>query len=58
LNKVYLNKLAIGGFQLGYYWSSSEFTNTSTWNQNLNGGYQNPYGGKDGINYVRAIRAF
>ena len=58
LNKLFINQLAIWGFQLGYYWSSSEFTNTSTWNQNLNGGYQNPYGGKDGINYVRAIRAF
>jgi hypothetical protein len=58
LNKLYLERTAIGGFQLNYYWSSSEYGNTSAWNQNLNGGYQNEWGGKDGINYVRAIRAF
>lgn len=34
LNKLYLNKLAIGGFQNSYYWTSSENFGMYAWAQN------------------------
>lgn len=57
LNKLYLNKVAIGGFENSYYWSSSEIDSYGAWRQLFtNGGQANflknyPY-------YVRAVRAF
>ena len=58
LNKLYLNKTAIGGFNGFFYWSSSENAANSTW-------YQEFYSGNQSYNYksisawkVRAIRAF
>jgi hypothetical protein len=57
LNKLYLNRIAIGGFADIYYWSSTEVVSHSAW-------YQNFYDGSQGTNYknytyaVRAIRAF
>ena len=57
LNKLYLNKVAIGGFAGINYWSSSEFSNNIAWVQFfLNGSIT----GRDKSNsiYVRAIRSF
>ena len=59
LNKLYLNKDAIGGFADGYcyYWSSSECDAYYAWLQVFPNG--NQYcGSKNGIFRVRAIRAF
>lgn len=59
LNKLYLNRVAIGGFNSGKenYWSSSEGTFDDAWIQNFNtGGQTNPR--KDNIFAVRAIRSF
>ena len=57
LDKLYINKSAIGGFANNIYWSSSELDVNRSFNQNFNGGLQF-------INYkfdpycVRAIRSF
>ena len=61
LNKLYLNKGAVGGFasayDSAYYWSSTEKNFSFTWVQNFHDGYQTP-----NYNYntsrVRAVRAF
>ena len=57
LNKLYLNKVAIGGFVNDYYWSSTEVSSASAWFQSFNTGNQ-IYGHKDGAGYVRAVRSF
>jgi len=59
LNKLFLNKLAIGGFTSGKdnYWTSSEGSFDDAWIQNFfTGGQSNPR--KDNIYAVRAIRSF
>jgi hypothetical protein len=58
LNKLYENKVVIGGFPDGSYWSSSESTNyVSAWQQDFTNGVQ--YGNdKVAANRVRAIRTF
>lgn len=59
LNKLFLNREAIGGFTSGKenYWSSSEGTFDDAWVQNFNtGGQTNPR--KDNIFAIRAIRSF
>jgi hypothetical protein len=58
LNKLYINRAAIGGFANGYYWSSTEFGVYHAWSQNFNNGTQANYVNKNGTYYVRAIRAF
>jgi hypothetical protein len=55
LNKLYLNKDAIGGFVDGFYWSSSEFNLNFTWGQNGDGQSTDA---KFEFSYVRAVRAF
>jgi hypothetical protein len=59
LNKLYLNRVAIGGFAANNYWSSTEFGNDRAWRQNFSSGsgYQSDYL-KNFTFYVRAIRAF
>jgi len=57
LNKLYLNRVAIGGFSDFNYWSSSEIDLSSAWNQNFYYGNQTNYP-KNYPLYVRAIRAF
>ena len=57
LNKLYINQLTIGGFSLFNYWSSTESSNNEALIQNFTSGNQQ-VGYKDGINYVRAVRAF
>ena len=63
LNKIYLNRIAIGGLNTTvYYWTSSELDNTPTnkfyaWDQYFYNGSQG-LGNKFSTSYVRAIRAF
>jgi hypothetical protein len=57
LNKLYLNKTAIGGFAPVYYWSSSEGNNLNAWFQYFDVGNQD-VNNKLNPNYVRAVRAF
>lgn len=58
LNKVYLNRVAVGGFSSYYYWSSSESGNDFAWQQNFTDGSQGSGNGKSNQFRVRAIRAF
>ena len=57
LNKLYLNRIAVGGFTNNFYWSSSELDNSSARDQFFNGGGQ-AYSPKDTPINVRAVRAF
>jgi len=57
LIKLYINKVAIGGFAEDYYWSSSEYDASNAWDQLFTDGYQN-YNGKYVTLPVRAVRAF
>ena len=59
LNKLYLNRSAIGGFVNSQYWSSSEerFIGNTAWRQSLDDGYQ-INDNKFSLNRVRAIRSF
>jgi hypothetical protein len=57
LNKLYLNRIAIGGFASNDYWSSSESGGYFAWVQDFSDGIQY-YGNKLNTVYVRAIRAF
>ena len=59
LNKLYLNKVAIAGFNSSwYYWSSSESGSGQAWGQNFDLGYQHGSGKDDNDGYVRPVRAF
>jgi len=60
LNQLYLNKVAIGGFNSNglAYWSSSEGDNDRAWEQGFNQGSQWSYYKNYGFDIVRAVRAF
>ncbi|NTW52029.1 MAG: DUF1566 domain-containing protein [Chlorobiaceae bacterium] len=58
LNRLYANKIAVGGFKNHhYYWSSSESDKNDAWDQSFRSGVQN-LGYKLDNNYVRAVRTF
>jgi hypothetical protein len=57
LNLLYLQKTAVGGIANNFYWSSTEYGNSSAWVQFFLNGDQFS-GNKDNTTYVRAIRAF
>jgi hypothetical protein len=57
LTKIYLNRIAIGGFTAFYYWSSSEYSNNNAWYFKCSDGYA-PNTTKDNALYVRAVRTF
>ena len=58
LNKLYINRVAIGGFDSGfYYWSSSEYSASNVWAQGFNTGPQINSGKASTFN-VRAVRSF
>ena len=57
LNKLYLNRSAIGGFASVGYWSSTEYVYSRAWYQSFDDGDQ-IQALKDVTYYVRAIRAF
>ena len=52
-----LHKNGLGTFKNEFYWSSSECSGSSAWDQNFSNGYQDDDGRNDGY-YVRPIRAF
>jgi hypothetical protein len=57
LNKLYLNRVAIGGFANAAYSSSSEVGSTQAWYQDFTNG--NQIAGAKNVNlYVRAVRSF
>ena len=56
LNVLYQNKDKIGGFEIGYYWSSTEYNDNDACNQFFSGGEQS-YGPKGYNNPVRAVRS-
>ena len=55
--KLFINREAIGGFATNYYWSSSEYDNSSAWRQSFYAGVRF-YFSKDNAYYVRAVRSF
>jgi len=57
LNKLYLNRIAIGGFLVNIYWSSTEDSPLGAQSTDFATGVSNPYFKDDAI-YVRAIRSF
>jgi hypothetical protein len=57
LNQMYVNRVVIGGFASGVYWSSSEDDANYAWVQGFGHGYQGS-GDKSATIYVRPVRAF
>jgi hypothetical protein len=57
LNKLYLNKASVGGFDNGYYWSSSEVNFIGARSQFFNDGSQDNWY-KGSTFRVRAVRSF
>ena len=57
LNKLYINRVAIGGFVNGNYWNSTENDIQSAWLQNFTDGSQ-AAGSKNIAARIRAIRTF
>ena len=58
LNKLYLNRSAIGGFASVGYWSSTEYVFSRAWYQSFDDGDQIAAMKEEVTYYVRAIRAF
>ncbi|MFH0975589.1 MAG: DUF1566 domain-containing protein [Spirochaetota bacterium] len=57
LNKLYLNRVAIGGFTDIYYWNSSESLASYAWFQDFSDGTHNDNLKLNPV-YVRAVRSF
>jgi len=57
LNKLYLNRSAVGGFSANYYWSSTEYSAYHAWGQDFYSGHQHHNYKNDKL-CVRAVRAF
>ena len=59
LNQMYVNRVAIGGFSDGDYWSSSESDATNPWGQDFRTGVQFS-SGRNKVNpgFMRPVRAF
>ncbi len=58
LNQMHVQKNAIGGFSYMAYWSSSEYSAGSAWDQNLIFGWENSSDKNIESNSIRAVRAF
>jgi len=58
LNKLYINRVAIGGFTGIYYWSSSEYDASYAWRQSFYDGLQGSRPKNYSPLFVRAVRAF
>ncbi|MFZ2448981.1 MAG: DNRLRE domain-containing protein [Methylovulum miyakonense] len=57
LNKLFVNRTAIGGFSSELYWSSSEYNDNNAWVQYFGSG--DKFGGLKNTGFhVRAVRAF
>ena len=57
LNKLFINKDAIGGFWQSVYWSSTEYDYQDAWYHSFYSGFKD-YFRKELAFYVRAVRAF
>ena len=57
LDKLYLNRVAIGGFVTNPYWSSTEFDTNDAWLQGFAIGNQGNFN-KVNTSFVRAVRSF
>jgi hypothetical protein len=57
LNQLYLQKIGVGGFASGFYWSSSEVSADNAWHRDFFYGYQDNTN-KGATFYVRPVRAF
>lgn len=57
LNKLYINRISIGGFATSYYWSSSDEFAYSAWFIYFGNGGTSTYV-KNYSHFVRAVRAF
>ena len=68
LNQLYINRVAIGGFNFdfywngtltnNYYWSSTEFNLGMAWVQNFSNGFQYGNANDNTFTCVRAVRSF
>lgn len=59
LNEMYVQRVAIGGFAGGYYWSSTENDFSTGGVQHFDSGFQSYFGKNDPYSFgVRAVRAF
>lgn len=59
LDKLYSNRMFVGGFSEEIYWSSTEFDVASVWVQDFTNGQQHLDNSSDGANvHTRAIRTF
>jgi hypothetical protein len=54
---LYSERVRVGGFSTGNYWSSSEHAEGSAWYQNFSSGSY-PAAGKESSYFVRVVRAF
>ena len=52
-----LNNKGVGGFDLGIYWSSSEYYGDKAWGLSFKTGLQEPFSKSEAL-YVRPVRAF
>ncbi|MBK7629082.1 MAG: DUF1566 domain-containing protein [Bacteroidales bacterium] len=57
LNKLNINRIAIGGFAVGYYWSSTEISDIAGWPLAFNTVSMSP-NSKSSLYFVRAVRTF
>jgi len=59
LNKLYLNRTAVGGFSINTYWSSTEYYDgVNVWSQYFFNGDQRSTYYRANVANVRAVRAF
>ncbi len=58
LNLLYLQKTAVGGFTINYYWSSTENEQDDARRQKFSNGAQSSGSKTGNSSYVRAVRAF
>jgi hypothetical protein len=58
LNKVWLNRVAIGGLSIFEYWSSTEYSNFQAWFQSFASGGTMSFSSKSNLYRVRAVRYF
>ena len=58
LNKLYINRVAVGGFASGIYWSSTEDDVSNAWMQIFDTGGVVPYNKATTSVLIRAVRTF
>jgi hypothetical protein len=58
MNKLYINRVAIGGFSQLRYWTSNKGDNNGAYQHTFNATGQNGTDYRGALNYVRAIRTF